>query len=143
MELRKLIEKASSIAGNQSKLAKLLDTDANTITAWKNNRRMCAPEDRGLIASVAGVDPLPEIAEAMIQRWEGTPKADLIRASLLERKDLAEAVRYEPSGSFIVPARNTRRHTKNDGRRLRTVNPKHHPLDARQMAAIPRGQGRH
>ena len=87
MQLEKLIETASTIAGSQSKLARMLDTDANIVTAWKTGRRTCSPEDRALLADIAGVDPIEEIAEALMERCEGKPKAERLAEIFRKRKE--------------------------------------------------------
>jgi ribosome-binding protein aMBF1 (putative translation factor) len=87
MRLENLIEQASAIAGSQSKLARMLDTDANVVTAWKTGRRTCSPEDRALLADIAGVDPIEEIAEALLERCEGKPKAERLAEIFRKRKE--------------------------------------------------------
>jgi ribosome-binding protein aMBF1 (putative translation factor) len=87
MQLEKLIDAAAAIAGSQSKLARILETDANIVTAWKTGRRACSAEDRALLADVAGVDPLEEVIEALLERVEGKPKAERLRAVLRGRQE--------------------------------------------------------
>ncbi len=90
MQLEKLIDAAAAIAGSQSKLARILETDANIVTAWKTGRRTCSAEDRALLADVAGVDPIQEVIEALLERVEGKPKAERLRTVL---RGKAEGVR--------------------------------------------------
>lgn len=85
MQLNALIEKAAAIAGSEYKLAKAIGHEPRTVTDWKAGRRTCPAEDRALIAEVAGVDPLPEIAEALMERWDGKPKGERLRALLMAR----------------------------------------------------------
>jgi len=85
MQLEKLIDAAAAIAGSQSKLARILETDANIVTAWKTGRRACSAEDRALLADVAGVDPLAEVIEALLERVHGKPKEARLRQVLRTR----------------------------------------------------------
>jgi hypothetical protein len=80
-QLNELIAKATAIAGNQAKLAKLLDAKAQHVTNWKTGVRACSPEDIALMASIAGMDAEQWLVRATIQKHEGTAKGDkLLRA---------------------------------------------------------------
>lgn len=85
MQLKDLIDKAESIAGGTTALARLIGTPATHIHNWKSGIRACQAEDRALLADAAGVDPLPEIAEAMAERWAGKPKGERLKAVLTKR----------------------------------------------------------
>lgn len=85
MQLNLLIEKAALIAGSEYKVAKQLGIPQSHVWGWKNGTRTCAPEDRALLADIAGVDPYPEVIEAMIERWEGKPKGERLKEALLSR----------------------------------------------------------
>lgn len=85
MRLNLLIERAASIAGSEYKIAKSLGIPQSHITGWKHGTRTCSAEDRALLADLAGVDPLPEIAEAMAERWAGKPKGERLREVLTRR----------------------------------------------------------
>lgn len=78
MQLKELIEKAALIAGSEYKIAKSLAIPQSHITEWKHGTRSCSAEDRALLADLAGVDPFPEIKEAMLDRWAGKPKAEAL-----------------------------------------------------------------
>lgn len=41
-----------------------------------------------MLADLAGVDPLPEIAEALLERVKGKPKEDRLREILRKRIEL-------------------------------------------------------
>lgn len=79
MRLNLLIDRAASIAGSEYKAAMAIGVTPQTLCDWKAGRRTCTAEDRVLLADLAGVDPLPEIAEAMQERWQGKPKGDRLR----------------------------------------------------------------
>lgn len=81
-ELILLIGKASAIAGNDSRLAKNLGVPAQRIADWKAERRNATPEDHALLAAVAGLDPLPVLARAMVAKHEGTAKGDKLMRAL-------------------------------------------------------------
>lgn len=85
MQLEKLIDAASAIAGSEYKLAKELGIPQSHIWAWRHGTRTCSAEDRALMADLAGVDPWAEIAEAMTERWAGKPKGDRLRAIFSRR----------------------------------------------------------
>lgn len=78
MELKKLIEKAAAIAGSEYQIAKTLAIPQSHVTEWKHGTRTCSAEDRALLADLAGVDPFPEIRDAMLERWAGKPKAEAL-----------------------------------------------------------------
>lgn len=85
MQLNVLIEQAAAIAGSEYKVAKALGVTPQQVCDWKAGRRTCSPEDRALLAEVAGVDPIAEIAEALAERWEGKPKGERLRELFARR----------------------------------------------------------
>lgn len=88
MQLAKLIEKAESIAGGTRPLARLIGAEATHIHNWKAGTRTCTAEDRALLADVAGIDPMPEIAEALLERVAGKPKEARLRDVLRNRLNI-------------------------------------------------------
>jgi DNA-binding transcriptional regulator YdaS (Cro superfamily) len=90
MQLQSLIAQAASIVGSEYRIAKELQIPQSYITQWKQGTRTCSAEDRAILAEMAGVDPWPEIAQAMEERWAGKPKGDRLRALFAKR---LEAVR--------------------------------------------------
>lgn len=88
MQLEKLIERAAAIAGSEYKVAKALGIPPQQVCDWKAGRRTCGPEDRALLADVAGVDPMPEIAEALLERVAGKPKEARLRDVLRNRLNI-------------------------------------------------------
>lgn len=85
MQLNELISKAESIAGGTTALSRRIGTPATHIHNWKAGIRTCQAEDRALLAEVAGVDPIAEIAEALAERWEGSPKGERLRELFARR----------------------------------------------------------
>lgn len=85
MQVKDLIDMAAKKAGSVSAVAEKLGVKNPVVFGWKSGDRTCTAEDRALLADIAGVDPLPEIAEALIERCEGKPKGDRLRALLLSR----------------------------------------------------------
>lgn len=81
-ELNLLIEKARAIAGNDSQLAKRLGVPPQRISDWRAERRTATPEDHALLASIAGLDPVAELARAMVKKHEGTAKGDRLMRAL-------------------------------------------------------------
>ena len=90
MQLDKLIEKAALIVGSEYRIAKDMGVPQGHIYEWKVGKRTCSAEDRALLAEMAGVDPILEIAQAMEERWAGKPKGERLRALFAKR---LEAVR--------------------------------------------------
>lgn len=140
MQLEQLIDQASAIAGSDYKLAQRIGTTPQRVSNWRKEAQPCPIEDQALIAEVAGVDPVEQIIEALLERNADKPRAAKLNSLLRNWRKRSHANHLR---SVIVLARNTVRHPKDDGRRLRTVNPKHHPLDARQVHVIAPGQRRH
>lgn len=83
MKLEKLIERAAAIAGSEYKVAKALGIPPQQVCDWKAGRRTCGPEDRALLADVAGVDPMPEIAEALLERVASTREGVKLQSRVL------------------------------------------------------------
>lgn len=97
MQLAKLIDLAASVAGSEYKVAKNFGIPQSHISEWKNGKRTCTAEDRALLADMAGVDPIPEIAEALLERVAGKPKEARLRDVLKNR--------LKPVGNFYVSLR--------------------------------------
>lgn len=58
-ELNLLIDKASAIAGSDYKLAKLVGAMPQNVSNWRHGQATCSPENRALLAAIAGLDPVP------------------------------------------------------------------------------------
>lgn len=74
--LKKLIEDASSIAGNDHRLSKMINVPQVSIIQWKNGTRPCPPEEVASIAYVAGYEPIEWYVRATLWKFAGTPKGD-------------------------------------------------------------------
>jgi len=85
MQLCELLDRAATATGSDYKTAKALGQTPQVMSDWRAGRRTCTAEDRALIADIAGVDPLPEIAAALMERCEGKPKGERLKAVLLRR----------------------------------------------------------
>jgi hypothetical protein len=86
MQVAKLVELAEKASGGTpTELAKILGVKPPVVFGWKSGDRTCTAEDRAILADIAGVDPLPEIAEALIERCEGKPKGERLRNLLISR----------------------------------------------------------
>jgi hypothetical protein len=82
MQVLDLIQLAENATGSTSALARRLDVPNPVVFGWKNGSRTCTAEDRALLADIAGVDPFPEIAAAMLERWDGKPKGEALKRIL-------------------------------------------------------------
>ena len=81
-ELNLLIDKARTIAGTDANLAKLLGVPFQTISNWRHGHKNASPEDCALIAAVAGLDPMAEMARAALRKHDGSKKGELLRKAL-------------------------------------------------------------
>lgn len=80
--LNLLIDAASKIAGSDGKLALALGVPKQHISHWRHGHKNCQPEDQGLMASIAGFDPIQTLARATVEYWEGKPKGDRLMRAL-------------------------------------------------------------
>lgn len=77
-----LIDRASLIAGSDAAVARAIGQLPQRVTNWRNGSASCSPEDQALIAALAGLDPLTELARAMVRKHEGTAKGDMLMKAL-------------------------------------------------------------
>ena len=80
--LDELINKASTAAGNDSKLAKRLHQSRSVVSDWRSGRQTCPPADQALMADLAGLDADAWAARAVIAQHEGTEKGELLKQAL-------------------------------------------------------------
>ncbi|MDZ7939283.1 MAG: hypothetical protein U5M53_13815 [Rhodoferax sp.] len=80
--LSQLIAKASTAAGNDSQLAKLLEVSRGNIADWRACRRNCPVADVALMAEIAGLKPEEWTARALVAQYEGTSKGDKLYRAL-------------------------------------------------------------
>lgn len=90
-ELNLLIDKASAIAGSDAKLAVLIGSHAQTVSNWRHGKS-CPPEMQALMAHVAGLDPVAELARATVRKFEGDKKGDLLMRALGKASRLTGAM---------------------------------------------------
>lgn len=81
-ELNLLIDKASAIAGSDAKLAALVGQPKQRVSNWRHGVVPCPIEDQALMASVAGMDPVQELARAVLRKHEGSKKGELLLKAL-------------------------------------------------------------
>ncbi len=81
-ELIELIDRASTAAGSDTKLAKLIAQPPQRVSDWRHGRVTCPPEDQALMAAVAGLDPVQTLARATVAKHEGKAKGDLLLKAL-------------------------------------------------------------
>lgn len=81
-ELNVLIDRASAIAGSDYRLAKLIGMSPQNVSNWRHGAASCSPENRALLASVAGLDAMAELARATVEKHQGTKKGDMLMRAL-------------------------------------------------------------
>lgn len=91
-DLGKLIDLASQIAGSDYKLAQLIGQSRQRISDWRHGRVGCPPEDQALMAAIANLDPIAELARATVRKHEGTAKGDLLMKALGKSSRLTGAI---------------------------------------------------
>ena len=101
--LDQLIEKASSVAGSDYKLAKELEVNRATISQWRSGKRTCPPEEVALMAKIAGMDPEAWASRALVAKHAGTPKGEKL-AVALGKAVLATGVALATVGHCSAPA---------------------------------------
>jgi hypothetical protein len=81
-ELIILMDRAASIAGSDYKLAQMLGTGRQSVSNWRHGVVPCPVEVQALMAHIAGLDPVAELARAVVRKHEGTAKGDLLMKAL-------------------------------------------------------------
>lgn len=81
-ELNLLIDKASKIVGSDRKLALMLGEPPQRVSNWRHGHAVAQPEDWALLAHVAGLDPVSELARAIVAKHESKRKGDLLMKAL-------------------------------------------------------------
>lgn len=85
MQIRELLDKAKTVTKSDLATARAINVPGSYVADWRAGIRTCTAEDRALLADVAGVDPIAEIAEALIERTAGKAKGERLRAVLMAR----------------------------------------------------------
>lgn len=81
-ELNLLIDRAAKIAGSDRKLALMLGEPPQRVSNWRHGHAVAQPEDWALLAHVAGLDPVAELARATVAKHEAKRKGDLLMKAL-------------------------------------------------------------
>jgi hypothetical protein len=76
LDLNSLLDKAKEKCGSDYATAKALGITPQMLSDWRTQRKNPQPEDAALIAAVAGLDPVTEMARAVVAKHEGTPKGE-------------------------------------------------------------------
>lgn len=63
-----LINKAATVAGNDTKLAELIGEARGRMSSWRAGKRACPIEAQILMAKIAGENPIDVMREAIIER---------------------------------------------------------------------------
>lgn len=87
-----LIDKCRSITGSDAETARRVGCPSSHIAMWKSGAKVAQPEDRALLAAIAGLDPVAELARATVDYWEGKPKGDRLLKALGKPSRLTGAV---------------------------------------------------
>lgn len=82
LDLNQLLDKAKEVTGSDYATAKRIGVSPQIISDWRGLRRNPQPEDATLIAAVAGLDPVAELARTMVQKHQGTPKGEKLMQAL-------------------------------------------------------------
>ena len=77
-----LIDQASMRAGNDSKLAKMVESTRMNVSQWRHGKRSCPLEAQVLMAAIAERDIQKEIAEALIEQNANTPRGEKLVSAL-------------------------------------------------------------
>lgn len=83
--LAQLIDRASTVAGSDNKLAILLGQKRSAVSMWRSGRP-CPIADQVLMAEIAGLKGEEWAARAIVAQHEGTAKGDMLYRAL--RKSL-------------------------------------------------------
>lgn len=82
MELGKLIDAASAVAGSDYKLAQRLDVTRALVSAWRHGKKPCSLDAVADMAAIAGLPVEKIVAEALIDRNAGTPRGERLARAL-------------------------------------------------------------
>lgn len=80
--LVQLMDEAIKQAGNESKLAAMVDETRQNLNTWKHGKRSCPLEAQILMAVIAKRDVDAVIRDALIERNAGTPRGEKLISAL-------------------------------------------------------------
>jgi hypothetical protein len=70
----------------------MLQTQRQSISNWRHGVAPCPVEIQALMAHIAGLDPVAELARAVVRKHEGTSKGDMLMKALGKASRLTGAV---------------------------------------------------
>lgn len=76
------MDEAIKQAGNESKLAAMVEETRQNLNTWKHGKRSCPLEAQILMASIAKRDIDQVIKEALLERNAGTPRGEKLVSAL-------------------------------------------------------------
>jgi hypothetical protein len=77
-----LIQSAAMRAGNEARLAKMVEENRHNVSAWKAGRRACPIEAQALMAALVDRDPIEEMRLAVLERNANTPRGEKLVSAL-------------------------------------------------------------
>lgn len=80
--INELIDRASSVAGSDNKLAQTIGTTRQSVSNWRHGHKPVPVEDVALMASIAGLEADKWALRALVMRHEGTEKGDRLLKAL-------------------------------------------------------------
>ena len=80
--LDQLIDKASEVSGNDSRLAMELNVTRQMVSNWRRGYKTCPAADVALMANIAGLDAAAWASRALVAKYEGTPKGEKLAVAL-------------------------------------------------------------
>lgn len=81
MELQKLIDAASAVAGSDYKLAQRLEVTRALVSGWRHGKP-CSLDAVADMAAIAGLPVKEVVAEALIERNAGTPRGERLAKAM-------------------------------------------------------------
>lgn len=69
-------------AGNDNRLARMIDATRMNVSQWRHGKRSCPIEAQVLMAAIANRDVQQEIAAALIEQNANTPRGEKLISAL-------------------------------------------------------------
>jgi transcriptional regulator with XRE-family HTH domain len=79
---QELLDKAAAATGSDYKTAKALGITPQRLSDWRHGRQNPQPEDKALLASLAGDDPTQALVRAILEKHADTPRGERLRTAL-------------------------------------------------------------
>lgn len=80
MHTKELIDAAKLIAGNYSAVGRAIGASPQQVHDWQAGRAPCPLECQALLAAMIGIDPMGQVAAAMLESNEGKPRGEKLKA---------------------------------------------------------------